>query len=323
MNDAPLLSVVTPTYRRPAEAVGLLENLALQSVVPHEVVLVDGADDHLTEKAVRELTEVLPFRLRYVRGPRGTALQRNQGLELAQGDFVALIDDDVRLEPDFFARVLDEFGRPQHADVGGIVGYRTNVHFTSATAQRWRLYRRFRLLRTFEPGRYDFECGYPINNNLQPPFRGVREVDYMTTACAVWRRGVIDEGLRFDPFFADFGVLEDAHFSLRAGRHWRLLQCGDARAEELHAPGGRSDRRAIGFKVVVNYHYVFRSIAGPLSIAQRFRFWRFQAFELIRIFASAVRRRRSDDLREVAGRLRGIAAVLRGATNAARPADSH
>ncbi len=109
------------------------------------------------------------------------------------------------------------FSDPANADVGGIVGYRTNVHFTPETAQRWRLYRRLKLLREFEPGRYDFECGYPINNSLQPPFVGTREVDFMTTACAVWRKEVLDGGLRFDPFFADYGVLEDAHFSLRAG----------------------------------------------------------------------------------------------------------
>ena len=41
----------------------------------------------------------------------------------------------------------------------------------------------------------------------------------MSTSCAVWRREiVVDSGLRFDPFFRDFGVLEDAHFSLRARR---------------------------------------------------------------------------------------------------------
>jgi hypothetical protein len=42
------------------------------------------------------------------------------------------------------------------------------------------------------------------------------------------------------------------------------------------------------------------------------RFWRFQLFELLRVGASAVRRRRKTDLLELKGRLEGIMAVRRG-----------
>jgi GT2 family glycosyltransferase len=169
-----------------------------------------------------------------------------------------------------------------------------------------------KLLSTYEPGRYDFQSGYPINANMQPPFSGLREVDFMTTACAVWRREVLEEGLRFDEFFCDYGVLEDAHFSLRARRRWKLMQCGDARCVHLASPGGRADRRKIGYKYVVNYYYVFQEAAGPLRFGNKARFWTFQMFELFRIGASFVRRRRRSDWRELLGRLDGISAVARG-----------
>jgi hypothetical protein len=164
----------------------------------------------------------------------------------------------------------------------------------------------------YEPGRYDFETGYPINNNMQPPFSGTRTVDFMTTACAVWRRSVFESGLRFDPFFQDYGVLEDAHFSLRANKKWKLLQSGDARCIELGSPNGRVRRDRIGFKCVVNYYYVFNEVAGPLAMSRKFRFWRFQAFELFRVGASAVRRMNGDDALELLGRIKGIFAVVRG-----------
>ena len=171
-----------------------------------------------------------------------------------------------------------------------------------------------KLLTVYEPGRYDFETGYPINNNLQPPFEGVRPVDFMTTACAVWRREVFDSGLRFHPFFYDYGVLEDAHFSLRAKREWTLLQHGEAHCEELHSPHGRENSRKIGYKCVVNYYFVFQDIMRPLSLKQKFRFWRYQAFEFFRIAASVVRRRRWSDVLEIIGRIQGVFAVLFGAT---------
>lgn len=310
--NVPEISVVTPTFRRPAEVTGLLENLSKQSVLPSEVILVDGApsDETATETAVGEIRRDLPFNVKYIRHGGGTAIQRNVGIDEASGNFIALVDDDVRLEPDFLKKILDVFREDAQNKVGGVVGYRTNQHFTLEESQRWRWYRRLRLLSVFEPGRYDFRCGYPINNNLQPRFSGTRPVDFMTTACTVWRREVFDAGLRFDRFFRDYGVLEDAHFSLRAGRVWTLLQCGDAHCEEMHSPNGRVDRRMIGYKSVVNYYFVFQQIAGPLKLAQKYRFWRYQAFEGFRVGASALRRRNWADLSDLRGRLEGISRIF-------------
>lgn len=309
-----MISVVTPTFRRPEEVRGLLRNIAMQSLLPDEVVLVDGADqsETATEKAVKEVAPTMPFAVRYIRHGGGTAIQRNVGIDVARGQLIALIDDDVRLGVQFLEGISAIFRDDTENKIGGVVGYRTNQHFALDGSERWRWYRRLRLLKVFEPGRYDFDCGYPINNNMQPPFEGTREVDFMTTACAVWRREVFDEGLRFDTFFRDYGVLEDAHFSLRAGRRWKLLQSGDAHCEELHSPNGRVDRKKIGFKSVVNYYYVFSDIAGPLTAGQKARFWTFQLFELVRVGSSAVRRRNLGDAHDVLGRLRGVGAVWSG-----------
>lgn len=306
----PTISVVTPTYRRPVEVRELLANLSHQVLLPNEVVLVDA-----TPNGDREGTlpaDSYPFSVRHVHDGRGTARQRNSGIELASGEFIAFVDDDVRLEPNFFLEIFKVFERDTSRRIGGVVGYRTNQHFRREDRSRWRWYRRLRLLKTFEPGRYDFATGYPINNNMQEPFTGIREVDFMTTACAVWRRDVLDEGLRFDTFFVDYGVLEDAHFSLRAARKWALVQCGDARCEELRSPNGRADHGSLGFKSVVNYYFVFNDIAGPLSFGKQYRFWRFQLFELIRIAASAIRRRNWSDAQYLAGRLRGMYRILIG-----------
>ena len=314
VNAKILVSVVTPTFRRPTEVIELLENLSKQELLPKEVVLVDGAphEEKETEKAVNKVINSFPFKISYIRFPGGTAVQRNKGIDLARGDFIALIDDDVRLENDFLKEIVAVFTGDSKKEIGGIVGYRINRHFKAEGSERWRWYKRLKLLTTYEPGRYDFNCGYPINNNMQQPFQGVRLVDFMTTACAVWRREVFDSGLRFHPFFRDYGVLEDAHFSLRAGRSWKLLQCGDAHCEEMHSPNGRVDRRKIGYKSVVNYYFVFRDIVKPLSRQHKFRFWRYQTFELIRISSSALRRRRFSDIQEIFGRAEGFWAVLSG-----------
>jgi glycosyltransferase involved in cell wall biosynthesis len=309
------VSIITPTFRRPTEVAGLLENLGQQTLLPAEVILVDGAprEETETEKVVAAaVSGSLPFECHYIRHGRGTAIQRNAGIDRAASDFIAFIDDDVRLDPEFLSTMMSVFAEDEEKTVGGIVGYRTNRHFRLNERRRWRWYRRLRLLTIYEPGRYDFQSGYPINALMQPPFSGLRQVDFMTTACAVWRREVFDAGLRFDPFFCDYGVLEDAHLSLRAGRQWKLLQCGDAHCVELSSPNGRVNRKEIGFKSVVNPYYVFQDVVRPLTWHHKMRFWRYQAFELLRITASAVRRRRRMDLMELRGRLEGFVAIARG-----------
>jgi hypothetical protein len=218
----------------------------------------------------------------------------------------------VRLDKNFLRSILGVFGEDPEHNIGGVVGYRTNQFFDADESERWRWYKRLGLLKVFEPGRYDFECGYPINNSMQPPFSGTRPVDFMTTACAVWRREVFDKGARFHEFFRDYGVLEDAHFSLKAGREWELLQCGDAHCEELSSPRGRVSQRQIGYKCVANYYFVFRDVVGPLGVRRSYRFWRYQAFEFFRIAMSAFRRRRWDDVRELRGRIEGVLSVARG-----------
>jgi GT2 family glycosyltransferase len=308
-----MISVITPTFQRPSEIAGLLENLSQQTLLPSEVIIVDGApvNETETEKVVAKLKDSLPFKCLYLRHERGTAIQRNAGIKKANGNLIAFVDDDVRLEKDYLEQMAAVFTNDAEKKIGGVVGYRVNKYFDTGSVQRWRWYKRLHLLSTYEPGRYDFKSGYPVNANMQKPFSGVREVDFMTTACAVWRREVFDEGLQFDSFFSDYGVLEDAHFSLRAGQTWKLLQCGDARCIELSSPNGRTDRRKIGFKCVVNYYYVFQDVVQPLTWQHKLRFWRFQTFELLRVFASAIRRRRATDWQEVKGRLEGIKCVLK------------
>jgi hypothetical protein len=105
-------------------------------------------------------------------------------------------------------------------------------------------------------------------------------------------------------------MLEDAHLSLRAARHWQLLMCGDAQCTHNPSPKARLNSRRVGYKCVVNYYYVFNDIAGPLSWRKKARFWRFQLFELVRVLSSAIRRRRRSDFDEVIGRLEGWRSAL-------------
>jgi len=230
---------------------------------------------------------------------------------LAKGELVALVDDDIRLQEDFLQRMQSAFVEDTERRVGGITGYIMNQHLDPATSRRWRWYRRLKLFTTYEPGRYDFQTGYPINRYLQPPHETLKELDFMGAGCAVWRREVFAEGLRFSPFFTGYGILEDAHFALRAGRRWRLLEHGLARCDHLRSPLSRINLRNLGRQSAVNYRYVFIDIVRQRTLAQELRFWRVQLLDLVRFAAVLLRRPSRENLGLILGKIEGIAVAAR------------
>lgn len=94
-----LVSVVVPTWRRPALLARCLDALLAQTLQPslYEIVVADDAP----EEAVRERVERLRTRarceLRYVavRATQGAAGARNAGWRAARGEIVAFTDDDT------------------------------------------------------------------------------------------------------------------------------------------------------------------------------------------------------------------------------------
>ncbi|MBD3245691.1 MAG: glycosyltransferase [Candidatus Omnitrophica bacterium] len=302
------ISVVTPTLFRPEEVMGLLENLCRQILLPEEVIIVDGApqEEKSTEARVVRAHARLPFRCHYIRAGGGTAVQRNIGIDAASGNFLAFIDDDVRLDRDFFERIVEVFADDDGCRIGGIAGYITNQYFDPQRSLRWKWYRRLRLLSTYEPGRYDFNTGYPVNRYMYPPHSGVRKIDFMGANCAVWRKAVFSQGFRFDEFFADYGVLEDVHFALRAGRKWDLYECGRARCVHLRSPGGRVNSGQMNYKTAVNYRYVFVDAVPRRTWRQECAFWRMQIFDLCRLAYVALRSGNPADWHAVGGKCAGI-----------------
>jgi GT2 family glycosyltransferase len=321
-HGSPTISVVTPTLDRPDEVKALLANLAAQTHLPVELVLVDGAPPMMdeTQRIVDLNAGTLPYGVRYIRHGGGTAVQRNIGIDAARGDFIAFIDDDNVFPSDFFAELIAVFGQDNRDDVAAVTGYITNLYLDAKQSPRWRWYRRLGLFTTYEPGRFDFQTGYPINRYLQPPHNGLREIDLMGAGCAMWRRELFDSGLRFSPFFVDYGVAEDVHLALRARKAgWKILEVGRAHCVEMHSPRGRPNKRKIARKTAVNYRFLFVDIVPNRTVWQEVRFWRVQLFDLLRQTAWAIRRGQKNDWGAALGKIEGIIAATRVRPGAITP----
>jgi len=119
--SAPTVSVVLPTRNRSSLVRDALNTVFNQRDCEFEVIVVDEAS---TDDTPRVLAEFDDPRLQVIRNEpaRGVALARNTAAEVAQGEWIAFLDDDDLWAPDRLRRQLDV----ADAD-GGEIAYCSNI----------------------------------------------------------------------------------------------------------------------------------------------------------------------------------------------------
>ncbi|QLD90782.1 glycosyltransferase family 2 protein [Natronomonas salina] len=100
--DAPLVSVVIPTYGRPELVTGAVETVREQTYESIELVLVDDCSPEPIEPRIREMDLDTFEDVRVLRHDdnQGAAAARATGIEAATGEFIAFLDDDDRWAPE-------------------------------------------------------------------------------------------------------------------------------------------------------------------------------------------------------------------------------
>src|SRR5262245_8952737 len=130
MREDVRLSAIIPTKGRPSELVIVTHNLLNQTLLPAEIIIIDQSPDDCGRRLVLQLlagvsSEVRDsVRLEYVldQSISGGSAARNRGLELAKGNVLLCLDDDVELEKDFLEEIIAAFRfRPRAAAVCGII----------------------------------------------------------------------------------------------------------------------------------------------------------------------------------------------------------
>lgn len=117
MNADPRVSVIIPTFHRPAPLARALDSVLAQTWTDFNVFVVDDGPDDAAESVVRRVDDP---RLHYLRheASRGAGAARNTGLRQATGEFVAFLDDDDTWLPPRLERQLDRFaGRDERLAV--------------------------------------------------------------------------------------------------------------------------------------------------------------------------------------------------------------
>jgi glycosyltransferase involved in cell wall biosynthesis len=98
--SAPKVSVVIPTYNCDRYLAEAIDSVLSQSYAEYEVIVVDDGSTDRTAEILQSYGD----RIRHLRqSNQGVAIARNQGIQLAQGEWVAFLDADDFFLPDKLA----------------------------------------------------------------------------------------------------------------------------------------------------------------------------------------------------------------------------
>jgi len=119
----PHICICVCTYKRPQplrRLIGCLEQQETGGAFTYSVVVADNDEQRSAESTVREIRAHSPVRIVYCAEPmRGIARARNKAVAHAEGDFIAMIDDDEFPSPGWLSQLFATF---HQYNVGGVLG---------------------------------------------------------------------------------------------------------------------------------------------------------------------------------------------------------
>ncbi len=306
-NNEILLTIVIPTYNRADYVQKLLFNLKDQIFCYFEVFVIDGSpvENKETEFLINSVKNDFNFSITYFRFSGGAAVQRNFGINKCKTKFVALVDDDILLDNSYFLNVIECFNLDISENIGAICGYNSNQYLDINKSFRWKLYKKLKLFSTYDPGKYDFIVGYPINRYLRPPHDNLVKIDFCGGGNITFIRKLIDTNIDLT-FFKGYSILEDVYFMLKFSEKNNLYELGTAKCLHLHAPSGRQNGFKISEMTAINFKYVFRNIKKNLTLYNLFRFYIVQLFQLISLFFKFLKHPNIENLKLMFGKILGI-----------------
>jgi O-antigen biosynthesis protein len=237
-------SVVVPTWRRAPWLDRCLGGLASQTTPPGQVLVLGRSDDDAARDVVQAWLQRVSFPVRWVEiAASGHVAPVRHGLQAADRDVVAFLDDDAEPDPVWLAALLGPFEDDRVACVGGRVFTPGSNGIVHRDAGRVRLY-----------GKYVGNIGA-----LDSP--AAVAVDAVMEGNCAWRAGVLRR-LRFDPVLDfDDASMYGLDLCLQAATlGYRVVYEPAARVLHHAAPRDgaldRRDRPPRNFTYSRNYTYI-------------------------------------------------------------------
>jgi len=240
------VSVIICTKDRVKDCLKAVTSVCEQSIRPKEILVVDGGSTWKLKELVRNITSIYCVPCRYFKTKSQLTYQRNYAISHMTSDVGLFIDDDVILERDYIERILEVYTNVP--DVCGVGGAVSNVDTSTWT----RLFRKLFLLpHHYGNGRMQAAgFGTSIFRAQKP-----QKVDIFLGCNMSYTREVLRK-FSFDEKMEGPSIGEDADFSYRVSKEYKLIHTPFARLLHMYSPIGRAglDKR---YELYIYWHYYF------------------------------------------------------------------
>lgn len=242
-------SAVIPTYKRGNDLRRCVINLLNQTLKPSEIIISGVEGDVETYEAFESLKESYPdSNIKLVTLPRqrrGISAQRNNGLRSASFDLVLMVDDDVKLPPDFAG---DGFRILLEQDALIVTGVE------EGQKEPPKIQNAIRRIFYFDHYEKNKQAVLPSGAKViaYQPASDLR-AEFLGSQVWLMRKEIIDH-FRFDETMITYSHREDQDFSYAVYRKFgpRLVMSPRLKFKHLHSPGGRVRQGVMSHIVVYN-----------------------------------------------------------------------
>jgi GT2 family glycosyltransferase len=277
------ISCIIPTRNRPDPLWRALESLAIQDVLPAELILIDASGDDASHKVAKHFAPAFAGRGCAIRWEpaniAGAAPQRNQGVKLATQPVMAFFDDDIVMEKNCLASLHNAL--MSDARIGGVNAMITNQRYHPPG---WVSRSMFRLMRGRAEPSYAGRLLGPAINILPEDRDDLPEivpVEWLNTTCTLYRSEALPDP-PFPDFFSGYSMMEDVALSVRVARDWKLANVRTARIFHDSQPGAHKNSPvALAQMELVNRHYVMTDVIGKRRGSDYARLALWEGFQLL------------------------------------------
>lgn len=104
----PIVSVIIPTYNRASFITKAIDSVLEQTFNDFEIIVIDDGSTDQTKEKLKPYQNKIIYRYQE---NQGIAKARNQGLEIAQGDYIAFLDSDDFWKPEKIQKQIEFFDK--------------------------------------------------------------------------------------------------------------------------------------------------------------------------------------------------------------------
>lgn len=254
MEEKIRISVIIPTKDRFDEIRRCIKSILNQTVVPHEIVVVDSSRKKVLDSLIRETFPHAACNIRYFHYKGSNNMARNMGIRQSTGDILFFFDDDVVLDKDYVKEIMKVLERDKDDNIAGVTGRITNIPrdmpvFSTA-------FRRVFFLGYFGDGKF-LPSG--IATSVQH-MNKITQTSFLS-GCGMAYRAKIFRNFSFDEDLgrhSGYCYRDDVDFSYRVSRKYTLIYTPFAKLQHLKTKTARGNPILIKRQQIFNFHYLFK-----------------------------------------------------------------